>query len=68
MMLQGLETYTGSWDCASKIMSKHGIKGLYRGFTSTVLRDIQVRHAHAYVACVVYFAAVDRQLAWCCHK
>uniref|UniRef100_A0A7S0R4T1 Mitochondrial carrier protein n=1 Tax=Chlamydomonas leiostraca TaxID=1034604 RepID=A0A7S0R4T1_9CHLO len=38
---QGLEMYSGSVDCARKIMSKHGISGLYRGFTSTVMRDMQ---------------------------
>lgn len=42
---QGLETYKGSWDCAVQILRNHGIKGLYRGMTSTVLRDIQVRSA-----------------------
>lgn len=40
---QGLETYKGSWDCAVQILRNHGVKGLYRGMTSTVLRDIQVR-------------------------
>jgi solute carrier family 25 (mitochondrial carnitine/acylcarnitine transporter), member 20/29 len=38
---QGLETYTGSLNCASRILSQHGISGLYRGFTSTVMRDMQ---------------------------
>ena len=40
---QGLETYKGSVDCAMSILRSHGLKGLYRGMTSTVLRDIQVR-------------------------
>lgn len=47
---QGLETYKGSWDCAVQILRNHGIKGLYRGMTSTVLRDIQVRSAARAVA------------------
>ena len=43
--LQGLETYTGSVNCATHIFKNHGLKGLYRGMTSTVLRDIVVRAA-----------------------
>ena len=39
---QGLETYKGSVDCVKSILKNHGIKGLYRGMTSTILRDIQV--------------------------
>ncbi|PNW84152.1 hypothetical protein CHLRE_04g223300v5 [Chlamydomonas reinhardtii] len=35
------EFYKGSLDCFKQVMSKHGIKGLYRGFTSTILRDMQ---------------------------
>ncbi len=46
--IQGLETYKGSVDCAYRILKGHGIKGLYRGFTSTVLRDIQVSYTHTY--------------------
>jgi len=42
VLLQGLETYKGSVDCTMQILRKHGLKGLYRGFSSTVLRDIQV--------------------------
>lgn len=43
--LQGLETYKGSVDCAMSILRSHGLKGLYRGMTSTILRDIQVGRA-----------------------
>lgn len=39
---QGLETYKGSVDCAMSILRSHGLKGLYRGMTSTILRDIMV--------------------------
>ena len=41
--LQGLETYKGAADCAASILRGHGLRGLYRGMTSTVLRDIMVR-------------------------
>ncbi|KAG2421992.1 hypothetical protein HYH02_015550, partial [Chlamydomonas schloesseri] len=34
--------YKGSVDCFKQVLSKYGVKGLYRGFTSTVLRDMQV--------------------------
>lgn len=37
----GEEFYKGSVDCFKQVLSKHGIKGLYRGFTSTILRDMQ---------------------------
>lgn len=40
MKIQGLEMYKGSLECASSIMRSHGLKGLYRGMTSTVMRDI----------------------------
>ncbi|KAL4431646.1 hypothetical protein ABPG77_001488 [Micractinium sp. CCAP 211/92] len=40
MSMQGLETYKGSVDCAMSILRSHGLKGLYRGMTSTILRDI----------------------------
>ncbi|PSC75329.1 low-CO2-inducible chloroplast envelope [Micractinium conductrix] len=40
LKIQGLETYTGSVNCATHIFKNHGLKGLYRGMTSTVLRDI----------------------------
>ncbi|KXZ50486.1 hypothetical protein GPECTOR_16g661 [Gonium pectorale] len=33
--------YKGSVDCFKQVLSKHGVKGLYRGVTSTVLRDMQ---------------------------
>ncbi|KAG2488586.1 hypothetical protein HYH03_012906 [Edaphochlamys debaryana] len=35
------EFYKGSVDCFKQVLSKYGVKGLYRGFTSTVLRDMQ---------------------------
>ncbi|EFJ47772.1 hypothetical protein VOLCADRAFT_61165 [Volvox carteri f. nagariensis] len=35
------EFYKGSVDCFKQVLSKYGIKGLYRGFTATVLRDMQ---------------------------
>ncbi|GFR41678.1 hypothetical protein Agub_g2424, partial [Astrephomene gubernaculifera] len=35
------EFYKGSVDCFKQVLSKHGVKGLYRGFTSTILRDMQ---------------------------
>lgn len=34
-------TYSGSYDCFKKVLRNHGVKGLYRGYTSTLLRDIQ---------------------------
>lgn len=34
-------TYSGSFDCFKKVLKHHGVKGLYRGYTSTLLRDIQ---------------------------
>jgi hypothetical protein len=37
------EFYKGSVDCFKQVISKYGIKGLYRGFTSTIVRDMQVR-------------------------
>lgn len=33
--------YNGSYDCFKKVIKNHGVKGLYRGYTSTLLRDIQ---------------------------
>lgn len=47
----GLETYKGSLDCAKRILSGHGVKGLYRGFTSTLLRDMQVSCQHEHSMC-----------------
>lgn len=41
LQVQGLEAYRGGLDCAVKIAQRHGLAGLYRGFTSTVLRDTQ---------------------------
>ncbi|GLC42300.1 hypothetical protein PLESTB_000662000 [Pleodorina starrii] len=35
------ELYRGSVDCFKQVLSKYGIRGLYRGFTSTLLRDMQ---------------------------
>lgn len=34
-------TYKGSLDCFAKVLGTYGVKGLYRGYTSTLLRDIQ---------------------------
>jgi len=33
--------YRGSFDCARRLISEHGIRGVYRGFGSTMLRDTQ---------------------------
>ncbi|KAL6747331.1 mitochondrial carrier domain-containing protein [Haematococcus lacustris] len=41
LKIQGLDAYKGSVDCAVSIVRKHGVAGLYRGFTATVIRDIQ---------------------------
>ncbi|KAJ9529371.1 hypothetical protein QJQ45_013790 [Haematococcus lacustris] len=41
LKIQGLDAYKGSVDCAVSIARKHGVAGLYRGFTATVIRDIQ---------------------------
>ncbi|KAG2488565.1 hypothetical protein HYH03_012884 [Edaphochlamys debaryana] len=35
------EFYKGSVDCFRKVLGSYGVKGLYRGFTSTILRDMQ---------------------------
>jgi solute carrier family 25 carnitine/acylcarnitine transporter 20/29 len=42
------EFYKGSVDCFKQVLSKHGVKGLYRGFTSTILRDMQVRKCRTF--------------------
>ncbi|KAJ9509058.1 hypothetical protein QJQ45_011593 [Haematococcus lacustris] len=42
LKIQGLEAYKGTMDCTAAIFRKHGVAGLYRGFTATVLRDMQV--------------------------
>lgn len=34
-------TYKGSLDCFRKVLGSYGVKGLYRGYTSTLVRDIQ---------------------------
>jgi hypothetical protein len=36
-----LDIYNGSVHCTTDIFKKHGIKGLFRGYTSTLVRDIQ---------------------------
>ncbi|KAJ9505404.1 hypothetical protein QJQ45_011951 [Haematococcus lacustris] len=41
LKIQGLEAYKGTMDCTAAIFRKHGVAGLYRGFTATVLRDMQ---------------------------
>jgi hypothetical protein len=33
-------TYTGSFDCVSKVVKNQGIKGLYTGFTASAMREI----------------------------
>ncbi|PNH09961.1 putative mitochondrial carrier C4G9.20c [Tetrabaena socialis] len=33
--------YKGSVDCFKQVLAKHGVKGLYRGFSSTIVRDMQ---------------------------
>lgn len=33
--------YKGSLDCFYKVLRNHGVSGLYRGYTSTLLRDVQ---------------------------
>ncbi|GLI71751.1 hypothetical protein VaNZ11_017070 [Volvox africanus] len=49
--------YHGSMDCFRQVLANHGVRGLYRGFTSTVLRDIQgyAWFFLAYEATVNYF-------------
>lgn len=36
------ENYKGNWDCAKKIFRNHGLRGMYSGYLSTLLRDMQV--------------------------
>jgi hypothetical protein len=36
------ENYKGNWDCAKKILRNHGLRGMYSGYLSTLLRDMQV--------------------------
>jgi hypothetical protein len=36
------ENYKGNWDCAKKILRNHGLRGIYSGYLSTLLRDMQV--------------------------
>ena len=36
------ENYKGNWDCAKKIFRNHGLRGMYSGYVSTLLRDMQV--------------------------
>jgi hypothetical protein len=31
----------GNWDCARKILRNHGLRGIYSGYLSTLLRDMQ---------------------------
>ncbi|KAF6257695.1 mitochondrial carrier domain-containing protein [Scenedesmus sp. NREL 46B-D3] len=31
----------GNWDCAKKILRNHGLRGIYSGYVSTLLRDMQ---------------------------
>ena len=31
----------GNWDCAKKILRNHGLRGIYSGYMSTLLRDMQ---------------------------
>ncbi|GIL64612.1 hypothetical protein Vafri_18503 [Volvox africanus] len=49
--------YRGSMDCFRQVLTNHGIRGLYRGFTSTALRDMQgyAWFFLAYEATVNYF-------------
>jgi solute carrier family 25 carnitine/acylcarnitine transporter 20/29 len=35
------ENYKGNWDCAKKIFRNHGMRGMYSGYLSTLLRDMQ---------------------------
>lgn len=35
------ENYKGNWDCAKKILRNHGLRGIYSGYVSTLLRDMQ---------------------------
>jgi solute carrier family 25 carnitine/acylcarnitine transporter 20/29 len=35
------ENYKGNWDCAKKIFRNHGLRGMYSGYLSTLLRDMQ---------------------------
>jgi hypothetical protein len=31
----------GNWDCARKILRNHSLRGIYSGYLSTLLRDMQ---------------------------
>ncbi len=35
------EQYSGSWDCLRRVVRRHGLLGLYRGYSTTLLRDVQ---------------------------
>lgn len=35
------ENYKGNWDCAKKIFRNHGLRGMYSGYLTTLLRDMQ---------------------------
>ncbi|GIL85892.1 hypothetical protein Vretimale_8964 [Volvox reticuliferus] len=49
--------YRGSMDCFRQVLTEHGVRGLYRGFTATALRDMQgyAWFFLAYEATVDYF-------------
>lgn len=49
----------GSWNCVKFVYKKDGLKGFFRGYTATLLRDV--------FPCGVYMMAYDRILHWMGH-
>jgi solute carrier family 25 carnitine/acylcarnitine transporter 20/29 len=59
------ENYKGNWDCAKKIMRNHGLRGIYSGYVSTLLRDMQgyAWFFFAYEATIHYLAGPGKTKA-----
>jgi solute carrier family 25 carnitine/acylcarnitine transporter 20/29 len=59
------ENYKGNWDCAKKILRNHGLRGIYQGYLSTLLRDMQgyAWFFYGYEATIHYLAGPGKTKA-----
>lgn len=55
-VLDPRQKYTGSYDAFAKIYSQYGVKGIYRGFSATMLRDV--------VAFAIFFGLYESMKRW----
>jgi hypothetical protein len=64
-LLSLLLVLQGNWDCAKKILRNHSLHGIYSGYMSTLLRDMQgyARFFFGYEASIRFLAGPGRTTA-----